>query len=67
MERLANLLQQSQWWEVRVPRKQIHLKPQAAGGDVHAVKVGPKWTYVTVKLATDRLQIQTSRAKGKTA
>ncbi len=32
------------------------LKPQLAGGKINTVKVGPKWTTITLRIATKTLK-----------
>ncbi len=36
--------------------KAIHLKPQLAGGKIFSTKVGRKWTYIKVRLATKTIK-----------
>ncbi len=38
-------------------KKRRSLKPKRTASGIKSVKVGPVWTYVTVKIATDRLAL----------
>jgi hypothetical protein len=43
----------------------ISMRPERSGGEIVSCKVGPKWTYVKIKLPTKRLRVQTSRQKAR--
>ena len=38
------------------------MKPQASGGKITRVKVGPKWTTVTIRISSRRLRKHTKKA-----
>lgn len=42
--------------------RSLRMKPQKAGGRIESVRVGRKWTRVTIVLSTERLKVQTQKA-----
>lgn len=38
------------------------MKPKAWGGKITSVKIGPKWTFLTIRVNTKRLAVPTCRA-----
>ena len=49
-----------------MPKHQIGMKPGKSGGRIVSLRVGPEWTFLTVKLPTKSLQRQTSKVTGIT-
>jgi len=44
--------------------KRTAMKPKKTGGKIESVEVGPKGTFITIRLNTKRLAVQAGRKAG---